>query len=316
MTQKQEKHSLRERVGLHLYPHPQIIDTLVQVEDAGVDHVWISSGPPFNPDLLTTLAVAAGHTSRLKFGTYILHAPARHPVFLAQHALSFQAIAPDRLLLGVGTGSPALAKQLYGREVTPQLAYLREYVQVLRQVLHQGEVHHQGHFFTTDASLPASAQIPVFISALGSQAFRVAGEVADGALPYACPIPYLLNTALPAMNAGAAAASRPRPPLVAQVSVAFTEDRAIALEAGRQTLSFAARDYRNMFLGAGFSEWEIDTVADSFVEKLMIFGSESKIQDHLQQLLATEIDELAVSLVGVSDPAQEPVRLARLMSQL
>ena len=87
-------------------------------------------------------------------------------------------------------------------------------------------------------------------------------------------------------------------------------------ETGRQTLSFAARDYRNMFLGAGFSEREIDTVADSFVEKLMIFGSESKIKDHLQELLATEIDELAVSLVGVSDPAQEPVRLARLMSQL
>jgi alkanesulfonate monooxygenase SsuD/methylene tetrahydromethanopterin reductase-like flavin-dependent oxidoreductase (luciferase family) len=316
VTQKQEKHSLSARVGLHLYPHPQMIDPLIQVEDAGVDHVWISSGPSSSPDLLTTLAVAAGHTSRLKFGTSILHAPARHPVFLAQQALSFQAIAPERLLLGVGTGSPALAKQLYGREVTPQLAYLREYVQVLRQVLHQGEVHHQGRFFTTDARLPASAHIPVLISALGPQAFRVAGEVADGALPYACPIPYLLNTALPAMNAGAAAASRPRPPLVAQVSIAFTEDRAIALEAGRQTLSFAARDYRTMFLGAGFSEWEIDTVADSFVEKLIIFGSESKIKDHLQELLATEIDELAVSLVGVSDPAQELVRLARLMSQL
>jgi hypothetical protein len=89
-----------------------------------------------------------------------------------------------------------------------------------------------------------------------------------------------------------------------------------ALELGRQMLGGTARDYRSMFLGAGFSEWEIDTVADSFVEKLMVFGSESKIQDRLQELLATEIDELAVSLVGVSDPAQEPGRLARLMSQL
>jgi hypothetical protein len=41
-----------------------------------------------------------------------------------------------------------------------------------------------------------------------------------------------------------------------------------------------------------------------------------KAKDRLQELLTTEIDELAVSLVGVSDPAQEPVRLARLMSQL
>ena len=48
----------------------------------------------------------------------------------------------------------------------------------------------------------------------------------------------------------------------------------------------------------------------------MVFGSESKIKDHLQELLAREIDESAVSLVGVSDPAQELRRLARLMSQL
>ncbi len=48
----------------------------------------------------------------------------------------------------------------------------------------------------------------------------------------------------------------------------------------------------------------------------MVFGSESKIKDHLQELFATEIDKLAISLIGVSDPVQEQVRLARLMGQL
>ena len=65
MTQKQEKRSLSARVGLQLYSHPQIIDTLIQIEDAGVDQVWISPGPPFSPDLLTQLSAAAGHTTRL-----------------------------------------------------------------------------------------------------------------------------------------------------------------------------------------------------------------------------------------------------------
>ncbi len=48
----------------------------------------------------------------------------------------------------------------------------------------------------------------------------------------------------------------------------------------------------------------------------MVFGSESKIKDHLQELLATEMDELAISLIGGSDPVQEQVRLARLMGQV
>jgi alkanesulfonate monooxygenase SsuD/methylene tetrahydromethanopterin reductase-like flavin-dependent oxidoreductase (luciferase family) len=198
------------------------------------------------------------------------------------------------------------------------LAYLREYVQVLRPLLQQGEVHHQGRYFTVDVSLQASSQIPLLIAALGPGAFRLAGEVADGALPVMCPIPYLLKMALPALSAGAAAAGRPRPPVVAQVPVVFTTDRATALQVGRQEMSiYPTRSvYRNMFVAAGFSQQEIDTVSDGFIESLLVFGDERKIKDRLLELLSIGIDELTISLVSVSDPAQEKTRLARLIGQL
>jgi alkanesulfonate monooxygenase SsuD/methylene tetrahydromethanopterin reductase-like flavin-dependent oxidoreductase (luciferase family) len=189
---------------------------------------------------------------------------------------------------------------------------------VLRPLLQQGEVHHHGHFFTADISLPTSTQIPIFIAALGPVAFRVAGEIADGVLPFLCPIPYVLDTALPALREGAAAARRPRPPIIAHVPVALTEDRATALQVGRQ--AFTAHTtypfYRKMFVAAGFSIQEIDIVSDTFVESLLVFGSVSQIKDRLLELLGRGVDELTIGPVCVSDAAQERSRLAKLIGQL
>lgn len=59
-------------------------------------------------------------------------------------------------------------------------------------------------------TIPRPAQIPLLISALGEKAFRLAGEIADGAISWVCPVPYLLDTALSALRAGAEAQHRPR----------------------------------------------------------------------------------------------------------
>ncbi|HEY7419073.1 MAG TPA: LLM class flavin-dependent oxidoreductase [Ktedonobacteraceae bacterium] len=320
MAHKEEVRSLRERVAITTAPldPAALVETLVKIESAGVEQVWAGFGPTSNPDLLTTFAAAAVRTARLKLGTFIVQIPSRHPAFMAQQALSISRLAPGRLKLGIGTGSPVLAKGLYGVEMKAPLAYLREYVQVLHPLLQQGEVHHQGRYFAVDASLQAASQVPLFISALGPAAFRLAGEVADGVLPAMSPIPYLLKTALPALSEGAAAAGRSRPPVVAHIIVTLTTDRATAFQAGRQVLSFYASlpTYRNMYIAAGFSEDEITTVSDNLVDSLLVFGDESKIKDHLLELLSTEIDEITISLVPISDATQEETRLARLIGQL
>ncbi|GHO78897.1 LLM class F420-dependent oxidoreductase [Ktedonobacter sp. SOSP1-85] len=319
MEENTKVRSLQERIGLSVVPADPatLVARLVEIEGAGVDHIWVG-GPPWNPDLLTTLTAAAMRTTHLKLGTAIVQIFSRHPVLLAQQALSLNALAPGRLRLGLGTSSPEFAKSVYGVEMERPLSYLREYTQVLRSLLYQGEAHYQGRYFTTDASLHASAQLPLLIATLGPGAFRLAGEVADGALSVMCPLPYLLNTALPAMRAGADAAGRPRPPVVAHVQVAFTKDRATALQIGRQAMSvYHTRSaYRNMFVAAGFSQQEIDTVSDSFIESLLVFGDESKIRDRLLELLEAGIDELTLGLVPVSDANQEGIQLARLIGQL
>ncbi|BCL77792.1 LLM class F420-dependent oxidoreductase [Ktedonobacteria bacterium brp13] len=319
MEQKAAVRSLRERVGISVEADnlKTLVDTIVETEQAGVEQIWVG-GPPWKLETLTALAAAATRTTHLQLGTSVLQVFSRHPVLMAQQALSFDALAPGRLRLGIGTSIQEVGKSIYGVEMERPLAYLREYIQVLRPLLQSGEVHHQGRSFTTDVSLSASSQIPILISALGPVAFRLAGEIADGAIPAYCPIPYLLNTALPAMREGAAAAKRSRPPIIAHVQIAFTEDRATALQIARQRLAFAATIsvYRNMFIGAGFSPQELDTASDRFVESLIVFGDDSKIRERLLELLGTELDELVVGISPISDATQETIRLAKIIGQL
>lgn len=321
MEKQTEVRSLRERVGISVQPADPatLVANIVEIEEAGVDHAWVAFGPLGYPDSLTTLAAMVARTSHLKLGTAIVQITSRHPVLMAQQVLSLNSLAPGRLRLGIGgTGLPEMVKRFYGVEWDAPLAYLREYIQVLRPLLERGEVHHRGRYFTVDASLQGSSQAPLFISALGAGAFRLAGEVTDGAISFVTPIPYLLNTAIPALSTGAAAARRPRPPVVAHVPVAFTEDRATALQAGRQALSIypTLPAYRNMFIAAGFSEQDTNPVSDRLIESLVVFGDEGKLRDRVLELLATGIDTLALSIVPVSDTNQEIVRLARLVGRL
>jgi alkanesulfonate monooxygenase SsuD/methylene tetrahydromethanopterin reductase-like flavin-dependent oxidoreductase (luciferase family) len=191
MEQKADVRSLRERVGISVEANDlkTLVDTIVETEQAGVEQIWVG-GPPWKLETLTALAAAAMRTTHLKLGSSVLQVFSRHPVLMAQQALSFDALAPGRLRLGIGTSVQEIGKSIYGIEIDRPLAYLREYIQVLRPLLQQGEVHHQGRSFTTDVSLSASSQIPILISALGPAAFRLAGEIADGAIPAYCPIPY------------------------------------------------------------------------------------------------------------------------------
>ena len=103
-----------------------------------------------------------------------------------------------------------------------------------------GKVDHQGKFFNIKVTLPHTAQIPVLISTLGVKAFQLAGELADGALSWVCPVPYLIGTGIPALRAVASANGRSAPPLVAYISVALSQHRHSILDAGHQMIEVYA----------------------------------------------------------------------------
>jgi len=311
---------IRECVGLIVNGtnSATAIKTIVAAEIAGVQQIWMVQ-PPWFPDVLTTLAAAAIKTSTVRLGTSIVPTYPRHPVVLAQQVLVLQDIAPDRLRLGIGPSHRAIVEDIYGLPQTTPLVHLREYVKVLYSILWDGKVDHHGEFFNIVIEFPRTAQIPVLISTLGKKAFQLAGEIADGALSWMCPVPYLLHTGIPLLRKAATANRRSKPPpLVAHVPVALSQDRDSVMVAGHKMFDmyWMFPFYVKMFADAGFPLTSDKKVTDDLVNNMIISGNEDTVATSLTKLLDAGLDELMVSLVPVVDEKYEQTQLMRLIGQM
>lgn len=202
----------RERVGLALtrLDGADLVKTIRAAEEAGVCQVW-STQSPGQPDTLTVFAAAAVQTSTIRLGTAIVPTYPRHPLVMASQALALHELAPGRVRLGLGSSHKSIIEGIYGLKLLKPLKYLREYVQVVRAALWDGQVDVQGEFFTVKETLPKTARLPVLTSVLRVNAFQLAGAIADGALSWLCPVPYLLKTGLPALRASAQEHGRAEP---------------------------------------------------------------------------------------------------------
>jgi alkanesulfonate monooxygenase SsuD/methylene tetrahydromethanopterin reductase-like flavin-dependent oxidoreductase (luciferase family) len=275
--------------------------------------------PPNWPDVLTIFSAAAIKTSTVRLGTAIVPTYPRHPLVLAQQALAFHDIAPGRLRLGIGPSHRFIIEDMYGLQHKSPLTHLREYIEILRAALWEGTVDHHDSFYNVVATLPRASQIPILISTLGEKAFHLAGQIADGAISWVCPIPYLLSTGIPTLRKSASAAGRAAPPMVAHVSVALSEDRNSIMLAGHRLLDFYAKIpfYANMFSNAGFQLTSDQAIPDSLVDNLVISGNVTTVSARFNDLLAAGLDELMVSLVPTTSKVEEEqARLMRLIGLL
>lgn len=289
------------------------LELIARAERHGVPAAWSTVGGA-NPDAVTLFAAAATRTRQIMLGTSIVPIYPRHPLVLASQALVLADLAPGRLRLGIGPSHRPIIEGMFGIPVVRPLAYLREYLTVLRQLLWDGQVDLTGEFLNAHATLPAGTtppRIPLLISALRANAFSLAGEIADGAISWMCPISHLTQTALPALRAGAAAAGRPAPPLIAHVPVAMHTDQGAVRAAARQRLGTYGRlpFYARMFADAGYPTADDGTMPDALFDALVVSGEPAQVAAQLAEIRAAGIDEVLVHLVAVTDEATEEAGL-------
>lgn len=309
---------MRDRVGVSVASPDAavLLDMIVEAEQRGVRQLWMTQNP-MSLDTLTMFAAALGRTDHVRFGTSIVPTYPRHPLALAQQAATVAALGPGRLRLGIGPSHRPTIEGVYGLRMESPLAHVQEYVGVLRAALWDGQVDHEGRFFTARVKLNSAPRVPLLVSALGEGAFRLAGEIADGAISWNCPPQYLLDVARPALQQGAQEAGRPTPPLVAHAWVALSSNGAAVRAAARKSLSNYGRlpFYANMFAAAGFPV-EDGNVSDALIDNLVISGDTAAITARLRELLGSGLDELLLTNLAIDDPAAERTQLFTLVGQL
>lgn len=293
------------------------LETIERAEQRGVRMVWATLGPR-TPDAPTLLAAAAARTSRVGLGTAIVPTYPRHPVVLATQALVLARLAPDRVRIGIGPSHRSIVQQMFGLPMGNPLEHLREYATILRRLLWDGHAEFEGRYYTVHLTMDQIARVPIYFSALRPGAFELAGELADGAISWLCPLDYLRDHAVPALQRGAERAGHDVPRLVAQVPVVMTTDREVMLKVASSQISHYTRlpYYAAMFARAGFDLNSRGGAPSELIDQLVVWGNEKQIQERLAHLIGSGIDELALNLISATDLTREEERLAQIVAQL
>ncbi|HEX6472025.1 MAG TPA: TIGR03557 family F420-dependent LLM class oxidoreductase [Streptosporangiaceae bacterium] len=167
-------------------------------EQAGFEALWISDH--YHPWLdeqgespfVWTVIGALSQATSLPVTTAVTCPLVRiHPAIIAQAAATAQIMLDGRFRLGVGTGEPLNEHIVESRwpPAAERLEMLEEAVGLMRRLWSGELVSHRGDHYDVDTariySLPDQPP-PVYMSAFGGAAARLAGRLADG---FICTMP-------------------------------------------------------------------------------------------------------------------------------
>jgi F420-dependent oxidoreductase-like protein len=208
--------------------------------ECGVRHVWF--GQRYDLDALMMSAVIAAAVPELHVGTAIVPINPRHPLLVASAAQTAQAAAHGKFSLGIGLGGNDLERKAFGLPPMKGIARLQEYLTVLHAILTDGTVDFDGEQVTAHTQLsPVVAggiPFPIYVAAMGPKALQVAGQMADGTIPYLAGPNTIAELIKPTIEKAAADAGRSAPRIIASVPVAVTTDRDAAQRAAQDSLNF------------------------------------------------------------------------------
>jgi 5,10-methylenetetrahydromethanopterin reductase len=197
---------------------PEMVRLARKAEARGFESLWVAE-TRITRDAVVPMAAIAAATERVRLGSAILNVYTRNPVVIAITFVSLDELAPGRIVMGLGAGSPlVLAPQ--GQPFTRPLSRMREYVEVLRPLMRGETVSYSGKTISLDEAriedllsgdgqiASASTQIPLYLGVTGAPALELAGEAADGVLLNVCLPTAYVTRARGLIEAGARRAGR------------------------------------------------------------------------------------------------------------
>jgi 5,10-methylenetetrahydromethanopterin reductase len=180
----------------------------------------------FGLDAMGVLAVVGREVARIELLTGVVPTYGRHPVTMAQQAVTVQQASGGRFVLGIGLSHQMVIENMFGLSFDKPVRHMREYLSVLMPLLHEGAVSFKGDVISTEASIDVKDRTPppVLIAALGEQMLKLAGSRVDGTATWMTGRATLASHTIPTITAAAERAHRPAPRVAASLPVCVTDD--------------------------------------------------------------------------------------------
>ena len=266
-------------------------------EEAGFDGIFSPEVPPYSA--ITNAQVFAECTERVNVGTWIANIYMRQPVVATATALTIQEITGGRMILGLGVSHKPVNSR-YDIDMGDPIEAMRSYV---------GEVKAFADGTSPRLSLKREMDLPVYIAGLTKAAAQLAGEVADGIMPYLCP-PAYIATLKEQVAAGAAKAERdPSTISITNGIPSFvSDDGAAAVAAAKRRLGPYARFpfYQRLIRNIGFGDIidkvqeganPADVFTDELIDSVALAGTPDSCKRKLEEHFAAGVD-LAILVPG------------------
>lgn len=286
-------------------PISSIVEAARAAADAGFASFWLPQ--IFGVDALTALALVGQEVPRIELGTAVVPTFPRHPVVLAQQALTTQAATDGRLALGIGLSHQLVIEGMYGYSFDKPVRHMREYLEILLPLIQTGKVTFSGDTLTARAGIEVkgAAPCPVLLAALGTKMLKLAGSVADGTVTWMTGPATIEAHIVPTITAAAADAGRSGPRVGVGLPVCLTTDVDGARERAARTFEIYGTlpSYRAM----------LDREGATGPADVAVVGDEAAIRQQVSRLEAVGATDLVANVFG---SGEERARTAALLQSL
>lgn len=304
---------MQEELGLVLSTvtraKPQDLIEIAQLcETHGFDSVLVNEG---RGDALATAESIVLSTKNIRVGTNIANIYLRHPYLAASTARTIAALSGGRFVLGLGMSHRGLLEAL-NIDMGNARQRLHDYVVFVRRVL-AGDAGND-----RVKPPPSEYPVPIYVAANTVESAVLAGQTADGIMPFLSPVSYLPELIDAAKQSALKAGQDPaQHRCILSIPTFVSEDEKEARSAARYNLAYFARlpNYRRQWRRAGFAAamnevqeaWRLgdrrlaaEHVPDRLIDEVCVFGTPSRCHEQLDafRTAGADLPVLAVSPVN------------------
>jgi alkanesulfonate monooxygenase SsuD/methylene tetrahydromethanopterin reductase-like flavin-dependent oxidoreductase (luciferase family) len=254
-----------------------------EAEAGGFEAIFSPEVPPYNG--LSNAQIFAEATKKIKVGTWITNVYMREPVVAAATAMTIQEVSGGRMVLGLGVSHKPVNDR-YGIVMGDPIEKMRGYVKAVKSYM-DGTAPQ----LTLKREVP---KIPVYIAGLTKVAAGLAGEVADGIMPYMATPEYIKTLAGYVAEGAKVAGRNPKDvDITLGIPSVISDDLELARKAGKRGLAgylkfpFYQRLMRNNGFGEAIDKIKggtdpIEVFTDEMLESVALVGPAERCRERLE----------------------------------
>jgi len=199
--------------GVIFLSHVGVASEVALAEQQGYSHAWFGDSQMVWSDVYQCMALCTAHTSTIKLGTNVTNPSTRIAPMTACSFGMLNALAPGRVIMGIGTGNTA--RRTLGMPAA-RIDTMRQHIDTCRGLWNretvpyvEGQRERKIKFLNPDGPfINLNHSIPVHVAGSGPKTLEFAGESGDGVILFGTVGDGLLEYALGHIRSGAERAGK------------------------------------------------------------------------------------------------------------